>query len=103
MISTVAMLCMVALHVVSAPSAAAVGNTCRATNLTQGTPSRSNLQAAINAAHPGDRISVEGVCVGSFTIDRNLTLVGQHDARTARNPSCTGNAVRGVFSAWPPG
>ncbi len=59
------------------PSAAAAENTCGAANVTQGTPSRSNLQAAINAAHRGDRISVKGVCVGSFTIDRNLTLVGR--------------------------
>ena len=54
-------------------------NACRATNLTQGLPSRSNLQAAINAAHTGDRISIEGVCVGSFLIDEDLTLVGQRD------------------------
>ena len=59
------------------PSAAAAENTCRAANVTQGTPSRSNLQAAINAAHRGDRISVKGVCVGSFTIDKDLTLVGK--------------------------
>jgi hypothetical protein len=59
------------------PDAVAVKHTCWATNLTRGTPSRSNLQAAVNAAHPGDKIAVAGVCVGSFTIDRNLTLVGR--------------------------
>ena len=62
--------------IVSAPNARAVENTCRATNLTQETPSRSDLQTAINSAHSGDRISVEGICVGSFTIDNDLTLFG---------------------------
>jgi hypothetical protein len=62
--------------VVSAPTASAVENTCRVANLTQGTPSRSNLQAAIRAADRGDRIAVTGVCIGSFTIDKDLTLVG---------------------------
>ena len=45
------------------PDAIAVKNTCRAKNVTQGTPGRSNLQAAINAAHHGDKIAVAGVCV----------------------------------------
>lgn len=63
--------------VVLAPTAKAAENTCWAQNLTQGSPSRSNLQAAINAAHHGDRISVEGVCFGSFTIDKNFTLAGR--------------------------
>jgi hypothetical protein len=62
-----------------APTAGAAPITCRATNLTQGSPSRSNLHAAINAADPDDVISVEGVCVGSFLIDEDLTLVGHPD------------------------
>jgi hypothetical protein len=52
---------------------------CRATNLTQVAPSRSSLQAAIAAADPGDEILVEGVCRGTFTIDRDLTVVGRRD------------------------
>ena len=68
---------VVGMLVVSAPSAGAVENTCRARNLTQGTPNRSNLQAAINAADRSDRIGVKGVCVGSFKIDKDLTLVGK--------------------------
>lgn len=52
---------------------------CRATNLTQVAPTGSSLQAAIDAADPGDEILVEGVCRGSFTIDRDLTVVGRED------------------------
>jgi hypothetical protein len=57
--------------------AAAVVNTCRARNLTQGTPAVQDLQAAIDAAEPGDTIQVKRVCVGNFVIDRDLTLVGE--------------------------
>ncbi len=66
------------------PSAVAVKNTCWAKNLTQGSPSRSNLQVAISAAHDGDKISVKGVCVGSFTIDTDITLVGHRDPGGAK-------------------
>jgi hypothetical protein len=59
------------------PAAAGVLNSCRARNLTQGTPSRSNLQGVITAASPGDRIAVKFVCVGNFHIAKRLTLVGQ--------------------------
>ena len=62
--------------VLNSSSAGAVQNTCRARNLTRGTQGLADLQAAIDTAHSGDRISVKGVCVGSFTIDKNLTLVG---------------------------
>jgi len=65
----------------SVSRAGAVENTCRSKNVTQGTPSLSNLQSAINAAHRGDRISVKGVCVGSFT---DLTLVGHRKGRDSK-------------------
>ncbi len=84
-VSLVATLGMVvAMLIVSEPGAGAVGNTCRATNLTQASPSRSNLQAAINAADPGDMISVKGVCFGGFEIDKNLTLVGRQTPEGAK-------------------
>jgi len=68
---------MMVMLAYSAPVAAAAANTCRAKNLTQGTPSRSDLQATINAAHRGDKIVVRGICVGSFRFDTNLALVGR--------------------------
>jgi hypothetical protein len=36
----------------------------------------SDLQAAIDAAGPGDTLRVRGVCAGSFTVEQDLTLVG---------------------------
>ena len=60
-----------------APAASGVANTCRARNVTQGTPSRSDLQAVIRAADPGDTIAVKHVCVGHFRIHKRLTLVGK--------------------------
>ncbi len=63
-----------------APGAASVTNTCRARNMTQDTSSRSNLQAVIREAAPGDKISVKYVCVGNFQIKKPLTLVGKATA-----------------------
>ncbi len=76
MVSAATLGMVIGMLVVSAPTASAVERTCRATNQTQDTPSRSNLQAAIRAADHGDRIAVTGVCIGRFTIDKDLTLVG---------------------------
>jgi hypothetical protein len=59
------------------PNAGAAVNTCRARNMTRGTPRVSDLQAVIDAAHGGDRIAVKFVCVGTFTIDKKLALVGK--------------------------
>ncbi|MEA2550518.1 MAG: hypothetical protein QOE25_287, partial [Actinomycetota bacterium] len=57
----------------SVPAAAA--NPCSATDVRTGTAS-SDLQAAIDAAAPGDTIQVHGRCIGQFTIAKDLTLVG---------------------------
>jgi len=73
-----------AMQGILAPAAAAVVNTCWARNVTQGTPSGSDLQAVITAASPDDRIAVKFVCVGNFTIDKNLTLVGRRTPEVLR-------------------
>jgi len=39
-----------------------------------------DLQAAINAASPGDTLFIKGTFTGSFTITKNLILIGVHDA-----------------------
>lgn len=39
-----------------------------------------DLQTAIDAANPGDTLEVSGFFVGSFTITKNLNLIGKHDA-----------------------
>ena len=61
-----------ALVVGSLPAAAA---TCSATDQQSGI-TYSDLQAAIDAASPGDTIDVQGRCVGHFTVAKSLTLMG---------------------------
>ncbi len=79
------------------PSAGAVRNTCRARNVSQDRPSRSDLQGVIDAADPGDKIAVRNVCVGSFTISKDLTLVGKSSAEIVR-PVLNANAVGRVLA-----
>ena len=50
---------------------------CQAQNITLGTKQSPNLQALINAASPGNTIQVKGICVGPFTIAKDLTLFGK--------------------------
>ncbi len=78
------------------PAAEAAVNTCRARNVTQGTPSNSNLQAAIDDAHPGDAIAVRGVCVGDLEIGKRLTLVGRATADVSR-PVLRGSGTTSVL------
>lgn len=60
-----------------APSANAGVTKCQAQNVTLGTKESPNLQSLINAANPGNTIQVKGVCVGPFTITKNLTVFGK--------------------------
>jgi hypothetical protein len=59
------------------PASSGVVNTCRARNVTQDSASSSNLQAVIRDAVRDDVIAVKSVCVGNFTIAKNLTLIGR--------------------------
>ena len=47
---------------------------------TSSSQSYSALQAAVDAASPGDSLSVRGTCFGSTTISKNLTITGQNNA-----------------------
>jgi nitrous oxidase accessory protein NosD len=61
------------------PVAGAASPPCRVTNLiTQQVydGSGSNLQTAIDQAIPGTRMRIRGVCVGNYTIGKDLTLIG---------------------------
>jgi nitrous oxidase accessory protein NosD len=53
---------------------------CRVKNVAQGTWFATNsgaaLSDAIAAAHAGNRLNVFGRCIGSFAIDKDLTLAG---------------------------
>ena len=57
---------------------------CKATNVTQGTKDKLDLQAAIDSANPDDTIQVKGVCAGPFTVGKNLSLVGKNNVSKAQ-------------------
>lgn len=85
---------------VLAPVAGAVPAPCRVTNLsTMGvyTGTGSNLQTAIDAAQRGTKLRVRGVCVGNFTIDRNLRLIGLPTSAYP-TPTLNGNAAGTVLT-----
>src|SRR4029453_9629252 len=54
--------------------------TCRVINVTQGThfppDSGQALTSAIAAAMPGDQLTIVGVCTGTYTVNKDLTLTG---------------------------
>lgn len=66
------------------PSHAA--STCSVTNVSSSAPMVSDLQVAIREASPGDELRISGVCVGGFTIDKSLLLVG---VPTYKTPEAT--------------
>ena len=51
--------------------------TCDVDNLSDAKRSSSNLQGIIDAADSGDTIRVTGVCVGTFSVDNDLRLMGE--------------------------
>ena len=70
-LETIAASLLVIAFLVPATSASASG--CR---VKDGSATYGNVQDAVNAAAPGDTLVIHDVCVGSFTIDRDLRLVG---------------------------
>jgi hypothetical protein len=97
MISVLGLTALVAgMLAVLAPGANAAVNSCKAKNLTKGTPVDTHLQRVIRAASPGDTISVKYVCVGNFNIGKNLTLVGKATpgmAKAVLNANGTGRTL----------
>jgi hypothetical protein len=77
--SAVIALALVGALVSAGSARAGAGAPCRVTNLTTahvyvgGGP---NLQVAIDAARGGTSLRVRGVCVGTYTVGKNLRLVG---------------------------
>lgn len=65
-------------------NAGAVVNSCRAKDLTKGTPSLSNLQRVIKDADRGDTIAVKNVCVGGFHVGKSLAIVGRATLEVSR-------------------
>ena len=67
----------------SVPVAGAAVAPCRVTNLTTQQlhdGSGPNLQTAIDQAEGGTRLRVRGICVGTFEIGKDLTLLGRSTA-----------------------
>lgn len=65
-----------------APLASASASTkCVVTDTTAGhTSTNSTLQAAVNAASPGDALTVSGTCLGDTSINEDLTITGSSGA-----------------------
>ncbi|MEX0755580.1 MAG: hypothetical protein WD556_10780 [Actinomycetota bacterium] len=81
--SITAILAIAMILLAAAPASAGIttGSVCRVRNVTQatmfGSPSGQALTDAIEAADAGDTLRIRGTCVGSFTLDKNLTLIGR--------------------------
>ena len=85
---------------VMAPAAGAAAPPCRVTNLTtqqvyDGTGS--NLQTAIGEASSGTHLRIRGVCVGTFSIGKSLTLTGWPTAAFP-SPTLDGNDAGTVLT-----
>lgn len=77
--------------------ASAIANTCQARNATKDGSSRSDLQGVIDSASPGDMIEVRNVCVGTFVIAKDLTIVGR-STRAVPRPILDGQAQNSVLT-----
>src|SRR5438477_11326912 len=64
-----------------APTASAATPTCLVVD-TNSNHSYTSLQAAVNAAAPGDTLFVKGTCTGTTEIGKNLTVTGQSASGT---------------------
>ena len=79
-----------------ASTAGAVVPTCQVRNVNAALD-YTDLQAAVNAANPGDTVRVRGVCFGNFSIDKDLTLVGR-STQTVKKATLDGGNVGIVVS-----
>ncbi len=85
----------VATMALVSPVEQAEAATCASKNLTAGGVASSDLQGVIDSADPGDTIQVEGVCIGRFTIKKDLVLLGEPTQETPQ-PILDGNALSKV-------
>ena len=73
-----------------APGAGAGVDKCQAKNLNASAKESPDLAALLATASAGDTIQVKGICVGTFRIDRSLTLVGMA-TKTVPQPTLDAN------------
>ena len=67
------------------PATAASDRPCRVADPATG-QTYTRLQQAVDAAKPGARLIVNGICYGGTFIDRDITIVGQGTERTSVHP-----------------
>ena len=80
---------------VGSPAGAAVPK-CQVKNVSNAV-GYSDLQAAIDAANLGNTIQVKGICLGDFTVDRDLSFVGKATKSTPKatlDGGGSGNVVK---------
>jgi hypothetical protein len=94
---------LVAAAAPGAPGLAAAGQPsgCRVKNVSQGTwfPASGGqaLTRAIGRAAPGDRLNVFGRCVGTFSLNKHLTLVGTTNRQDPTTLDGAGAAASVIF------
>ena len=69
--------------------------TCSVVNLTTSTTS-TDLAVAITAAAPGSELEITGLCIGNYTLGKNLTLTGVDTA--GAKATLDGNASGSVVT-----
>jgi hypothetical protein len=83
--------------VLVAPAAVAGQPSCAVSN-TRNHKGFSSLQQAVDVAKAGDTLEVKGTCVGSTTVDRDITLQGITNKAFPEAPTLDGNAEGTVLS-----
>lgn len=76
--------------------AVAADKTCRISNVDAGTRFRS-LQVAVDAASAGDRLRVQGTCVGTTVVDKSLVIRGVETGTSGR-PTLDGDRALRVLA-----
>ena len=98
---------MAGMFAITAPTSVAGVTKCQAKNVTQGTKESPNLANLITAANPGDTIQVKGICVGNFTIAKDLNLFGKptkaEPKPTLAGPGTGRVLVVGILGQFVPG
>jgi hypothetical protein len=89
---------LVAIAVTFVVPAAVGGQPSCAVSNTRNHKGFSSLQQAVDAAKAGDTLEVKGTCVGSTTVDRDITLSGVTNNAFPGPPTLDGNAQGRVLS-----
>ena len=96
-----ALVLVTGMFAVRVPSAGATPTQCRVLNLTTALVYRGkgpNLQRAIDEAAGGTTLRLQGLCVGNFTIGKDLSLIGITTTPAYGAPTLDGNAAGTVLS-----